>query len=277
MKNKQIIFIASSGRSGTLSISNLLSQKKNIEVYHEFLFDVILYNAVRYKMKLISKSQILNILKNTYGLSIHYSDKNCWVDCSNALPWIIKPLFEIFPNSKVVHLVRDGRKVTSSFYNKFGEIMYSNYSTKVMINWLKNKNKIKQPPPHKKFWRPVPINNKNKLDQFKSYNHFERICYYWNEINIEIKNNINLIPYDQKLVIRFEDLINSDYHRKKFNDFCNFNLNKNDFKVFDKPINIHIKKNYLLTNDQLKKFKKICWNTMKEYNYHQSNEYNVKY
>ena len=59
----------------------------------------------------------------TYKSSIHYSDKK-WVDSSNALPWIIKPLSKIFPDAYFIHLIRDGRKVVSSFYNKFGDIMY---------------------------------------------------------------------------------------------------------------------------------------------------------
>ncbi len=277
MKTKKIIFIASSGRSGTLSLANLISQKNNIEIYHEYLFDVILYNAVKYKMKLISKKAILEVIENTYGLSVFHSDKEIWVDCSNAIPWIIKPLFEIFPNSKFIHLIRDGRKVTSSFYNKFKDIMYSDHAVNCMINWLENRKKYKEPPPDKKYWRPIPLNNTKDLYNFKILNQFERICYYWNEINLQIENDFKLIPNKQRLTIKFEDLLTSKDQRHQFSEFCSFNLNNNDYQFLNRPINIHIKKNFPLNNSQLHSFKKLCWDTMKKYNYNNSKEYNVKY
>ena len=277
IRNKEIVFIVSSGRSGTFSIVNALRDQVNLEIYHEYLFELILKNAVLFKMGLINENEIIQILVDTYGSSIFYSRAKVWIDCSNALPWIIKPLNTVFPNAKFVHLIRDGRKVVSSFYFKFGPLMYSDECISDMLNWFNHKDKYPIPPAEKKYWRPIPIYDKKMFNKFLSYDQFQRICFYWNELNQHILDEFMCIPNTQKLTIKFEDLLIKETEQRKFSDFIGLKFTKEIFQSFSRPVNVYEPQNYILNKDQLKKFRDICWPLMVNFDYSKSEEYCVKY
>ena len=277
MKNRKPVFIVSSGRSGTFALVNALKDNNELIIHHEFLFELVLKNAVLYKMDLINDDDIHKVLYETYYAAIYYARGKKWVDCSNALPWIIKPLLKMFPEAKFVHLIRDGRKVVSSFYNKFGALMYSNDCVKDLLNWLGNKNKYPMPPPEKKYWRPIPIYNEKLYNEFISYGQFQRICYYWNELNQHTINEFQYIPDKQKLVMKFEDLLNDKLVQKNFTEFLGLRNEEGMFNSFYRPVNVHKPINYKLNKKQIDKFYKICTPMMEKFNYAKTKDYDVKY
>jgi hypothetical protein len=277
MKNNKPVFIVSSGRSGTFALVNALKENNELTIHHEFLFELVLKNAVLYKMKLINDDDIQKLLYDSYYAAIYYSRTKKWVDCSNALPWIIKPLFKMFPEARFVHLIRDGRKVVSSFYNKFRPLMYDNNCVNDILNWLNNTKKYPIPPPEKKYWRPIPINNEKLYNEFISYDQFQRICYYWNELNQHTVNEFHYIPDNQKLTVKFEDLLNEKYVQKNLTEFMGIRYKEGMFNSFSKPVNVHEPINYKLNYEQNKLFFKICNPMMERFNYGKRKEYDVKY
>ena len=146
--SSQPIFILSSGRSGTYSLFNALKNEKEIEIYHEFLFDETLRNSVSYYMGLINEKKIINYLGFAHEFSIKNSKKKIWIDSSNALPWMVKPLIKKFKNAKFIFLIRNGRKVVSSFSNKYSDIMYNRDDVillkKFMDKLMEFNNSLKQ-------------------------------------------------------------------------------------------------------------------------------------
>ena len=125
MKNTIPVFILSSGRSGTYSFFKNLKNLENLKVNHEYLFEETLKNSVSYHMKIINEKKILEFIDKKYSLGIKKTKKLFWIDSSNALPWIIKPLKNKFKNARFVFLIRNGKKVVSSFYNKYKNVMYN--------------------------------------------------------------------------------------------------------------------------------------------------------
>jgi len=277
MKNNKPVFIVSSGRSGTFAIVNALKDNNELIIHHEFLFELVLKNAVLYKMALINDDDIQKSLYDTYYSAIYYARGKKWVDCSNALPWLIKPLLKMFPGARFVHLIRDGRKVVSSFYNKFGSLMYNDDCVNDMLNWLNNKNKYPIPPAEKKYWRPIPINNEKSYNEFTSYDQFQRICYYWNDLNQHTVNEFHNIPDRQKLTVKFEDLLNEKFVQKNFTEFMGLRYKEEMFNSFSRPVNVHKPINYKLSKKQKENFYKICKPMMERYNYESESEYDVKY
>lgn len=277
MKNIDPVFIVSSGRSGTFALVDVLKQNDDIQVYHEFLFELILKNAVLYKMELVDSDTIKSLLQETYSASMFYSRKKKWVDCSNALPWIISPLAEMFPAAKFIHLIRDGRKVVSSFYNKFSSVMYEDGCVSDMLDWLDNKGDYPSPPAEKRYWRPIPVYNKEIYEKFLKYDQFQRLCYYWSELNEHTETALEKISEAQRITVKFEDLLIVGNEQKRFCEFMDIEYNKDTFAGFSRPVNVHEPKNYILSKDQLNKFREICWPTMEKYGYAEKEEYNVKY
>ena len=274
MNKKKIIFILGSGRCGTYSFYKSMEKLKNIEVHHEFFFEPTLRIACLYQMKKISKNTVKNFLKQNHYFSIENSKKKIWVNACNALPWISDVLVELFPAANFMDLVRNGKKVVSSFYNKFNNEMYRDENVKKLNDYLSNqkKNKLSS---EKKYWRPIPINNKKDLKKFISSGQFYRICKYWNEINFKIENSLK--NTDKKLLFKLEDIESKKKIKKLSHFFC---ISKNDkqhfYDAFKKPTNVSIPKNIILTKKQNKIFNDVCGTQMKRYNYDKI-EYEVKY
>ena len=112
----QPIFILSSGRSGTYSFYNALKKEKNIEIHHEFKFEKTLRNSVSYYLGAINKKKAFKLLDKNHNFSIKKSKKKIWIDSSNALPWMLDLIVDKFPKAKFIFLIRNGKKVVSSFF-----------------------------------------------------------------------------------------------------------------------------------------------------------------
>lgn len=273
-KNKtKVIFILGSGRCGTYSFFKALKNSNRIEAYHEFFFEPTLRIATLYHMKKISKKKVIEFLKENHGFSITNSNNFFWIDSSNALPWITDVLVEVFPKAKFVHLIRNGKKVVSSFYNKHNDIMYNQNDVIKLKDFLQKK--IKYLSSEKKYWRPIPINNMKELEVFLKKSQFAKICKYWSEINIKI--NDCLKKANKKKLFKMEDF----QDKKKVLDLLNFiGINRNFYNIFQKsfkrPMNVTIPKNIYLSSVQKKIFQRECDSVMRKFNY-DDNEYKTIY
>ena len=267
------VFILGSGRSGTFSLVQCLKKYDEVEVHHEYLFENILRDAVLYYMKKITDDEIRKRLQETHAAAVFYSRKNIWIDCSNALPWVVTPLHTMFPEAKFIYIIRNGRRVVSSFYHKFSDVMYNDRDVQVLHEWLADPGKI-MPPPEKKYWRPVPQKGDRFYDRFPRMDRFERLCYYWAAINSNIEECLAHIPESGKSYFKFEDLLDVD-HFRRFLDSIGLHYNDEAYGVLNKPQNVHVPKSYPLSPAQEAQFVDICGETMKMHGY--SGDYDVKY
>ena len=274
MNKKKIIFILGSGRCGTYSFYKAFNKLKNIEAHHEFFFEPTLRIAALYQMKKISKNEVKNFLKQNHYFSIKNTKKKIWVDACNSLPWISDVLVEMFPHAKFIHLIRNGKKVVSSFYNKFNNEIYKDEDVKKLYNHLKNPKKVNLSS-EKKYWRPIPFNNKRDMEKFISSGQFYRLCKYWNEINLKIEYNLK--KSNKSFFFKLEDISSNNKLKELFNFL---DISKKNIPLFCEtfkiPTNVSIPKNIILTKKQIKIFDDVCRSQMMKYNY--SNiEYDVKY
>ena len=133
------------------------------------------------------------------------------------------------------------------------------------------------PSPEKKYWRPIPIYNRKLYEKFIHYDQFQRICYYWNEINQHVYDEFKFIPKEQKLVIKFEDLLINKLAQEQIIEYIGIKKKKGMFKSFSKPVNVHKPINYKLNYKQTEAFYKICSPMMAKFNYVNTKEYDVEY
>src|SRR6201999_1703766 len=165
-------FIVSSGRSGTAMLHKALSAKPGVEMHHEYAVQITQPLAVKRYLGLIDDAETQQTLRETFGAAVHWSQGSHWGDSSNKLSWLIPNLAALFPDARFVHLVRDGRKVAGSYFNKLGAECYDDRSTAILRAHVEDKRPA--PPPEKKYWWPLPPRG---LDQFG------RIAWHWAEIN----------------------------------------------------------------------------------------------
>lgn len=271
------IFILGSGRSGTFQMVKLLETINQIEAHHEYLFENLLKPAVLYRMGLEKKDTIKGLLSKNHAAAIHYSKANYWVDSSNALPWIIEPLKELFPSARFIHLLRDGRKVVSSFFNKFDKVMYEDRSVSIVNAWLADPIRVVEPPGEKKYWRPLPKKSDSFACEFEKYDQFDRICYYWQDCNLHIKSELQRIPAEQVFTFHLEKIVNERSALEQFLAVFNVIYEDRYLDFLRRPVNVHIPKNFLLSKNQKARFNSIAGGAMKVFGYDHKDEYNVEY
>jgi hypothetical protein len=114
-------------------------------------------------MGLTSKIELKEVLDSVYLSASEYYPNAKFLDSSNKLSHIAPLLKELYPHAKFIHLTRDGRKVVSSFYNKLGRNIYTDYGVGCLSRWIADPSKT--PPPLTKNsggrFRATPVNGKN--------------------------------------------------------------------------------------------------------------------
>ncbi len=258
-------------------IYKLLSGIPHIEVYHEYLCTHIQPVAAKYYMKLIDKETVKKEIVRLYGSAIYYSDAKYWVDSSNKLSWIMEPLYELFPAAKFIHIVRDGRKVVSSFYHKLASEIYDDKSVQIMQRWLENSHNQPEPPPEKKYWWNIPQKGQPFATDFPSLNQFQRICVQWVESIRVITKSLTVIPKKQQLTLKLEDLTIKKSKLKTLLSFCGVPYENHFFEFVQTPQNVFFPMDLQLTPQMLKQFYAIAGPTMRQIGYGRKKSYEVKY
>ena len=277
MNETRPFFIVSSGRSGTYLLHKLFSQVPNVEMHHEHMCTHIQPLALKYHLGFISEAELIKELKKLFGSSVYYSRKKFWGDSSNKLSWIIPVINKIFPEAKFIHLVRDGRKVVSSFYNKLKNECYDNYSTKIMKNWIDDSNLYVEPPPEKKYWWNVPKLSSPFRSSYDKFNQFQRICYHWKSVNQAIEDGLKNIRSEKKFFLKLEDLVSKEKKVSELFKFLEIKYNKKYSKILETPQNVNIPFDFALSEIQVKQFYGICYDLMECYGYDKGKTYVVDY
>jgi len=273
----QPVFIIGSGRCGTRAFYKLLAGLDGVEAHHEYVCTHIQPVAAKYFMGLIDKKKAALAFKKLHGAAITYSPGRIWIDSSNKLTWLIEPILEVYPNAKFLALVRDGRKVTASFYYKLGPEIYDDESVAIMQRWLVNPRKYPEPPPEKKYWWNIPQPGQEFYEDFKNFNQFERICYHWYMSNKFLVDHLSPLPEQQKKIVLFEDVIKSPDLLKETLLFIGIPYDDIYYDLLQKPQNVFYPLDFQLTRTQQAKFDQICSPMMKEFGYNKRESYVVHY
>jgi len=271
------LFIVSSGRSGTAMLVKALSNCKEIIIEHEYMIGEIQTLSVLKYNNLIDDKDAIHILKNVYLNLIKECPAKLWGDSSNKLSWLIKELIYIFPNAKFIFLVRDGRKVVSSYYNKLKNECYDDYSNNIMGNFIRNPLKAIQPPKEKKYWWPHPVVGSVKEKEFRDYDQFSRICWYWSEVNNVIIRDLNYVPASQYMFVKLEELSSNKSIAKNILDFLDVEWFSDFHSIFNRPHNVNIPIDFDLSDVQIEKFYNICSEMMEILGYQKDKYYKVVY
>jgi hypothetical protein len=268
-------FIVSSGRSGTAMLHKVLAGAGDIEMQHEYMVHVLQPLAVKRYMGWADAAEVNKVLRATHGAAIHYSDAAYWGDSSNKLSWLIPELAGLVPDAKFVHLVRDGRKVASSYFHKLGNECYDDRSTAILAAHARDGEPA--PPPEKKYWWPLPRRGDRFEREFGAFDQFERICWHWAEINRVILDALSTLPAERKLFTRLEDLEAEASEVNALFNFLGLDYRPEYFDQFARPHNVNRPEDRLLDATQSEKFARIAGHMMETLGYAGQPEYVVKY
>src|ERR1700722_455535 len=173
-KKPSPFFIVSRGRSGTAMLHKALSSKPCVEMHHEYAVQITQPLAVKRYLGVIDGVKARQTLAETFGAAMAQSRAGYWGDSSNKLSWLIPDLAALFPQARFVHLVRDGRKVASSYFHKLGAENYDDRSTPILQAHHDDPARYPAPPPEKKYWWPMPRRCSADAGPFRVFSQFER-------------------------------------------------------------------------------------------------------
>lgn len=184
MKNKNIIFFISSGRSGSLSLKNSFNSINGFKAFHKEN-QLEKENCLNYHKKINNVNKLIydkrfSIIENVCNKDINY------IECSWYMCTFIHELVNNFPECKIFHLVRNGRNFVKSGMSR---------------SWFKGKDT--------KYYKSINSWSRDRWNPPKECkNRFEKICWLWNEqqkiIYISMKNIPDINNYG---IIKFEDLV----------------------------------------------------------------------
>jgi hypothetical protein len=271
-------FIVSSGRSGTAMLHKALSTVSGVEMHHEYMVHIVQPLAVRRYMGWASREEALETLCATYGAAIAYSGALHWGDSSNKASWLISELAELFPDAKFVHLVRDGRKVASSYFHKLKDECYDDRSTLALAAYAADPaGQLPPPPPEKKYWWPLARPNDPRSAAFTGFNQFERIAWHWAEINRVILDSLGELPRERRHFVRLEELQANPQAVARLFAFLGLHCRRDTAAMFARPHNVNRPEDKLLDVRQRVQFDAIAYAMMERLGYAETPEYVVNY
>jgi hypothetical protein len=276
-RTTKAFFVVSSGRSGTAMLHKALSAGGTVEMHHEYMVHIVQPLAVRRYLGLVDAAEAKRTLGETHAAAIRYSEKAHWGDSSNKLSWLIAELAELLPQAKFVHLVRDGRKVASSFFHKLADECYDDRSVAILRAHIDDPLGALPPPPEKKYWWPLPRQDDPIAGAFADFDQFARIAWHWAEINRVILEALAQLPPQQSLFARLEDLRGSPSAVRGLYDFLELPYRDEHFAMFARPHNVNRPEDRLLDEPQRAQFEMIAGRMLARLGYSSCAEYVVNY
>lgn len=267
------VFILSSGRSGTYQITHLLGINPDLEVHHEYEFGQTLMHGVKSYMFEKFREDLATSLVKTHRNAVDACTKDCWIDVSNALPWTLPTLLELFPDGRFILLVRNGRRVVSSFFHKFENELYHPEVLDSILQW-RDSGGVRGGPSKPELWRPLPPDwQPSNLD---APDRFDLLCWYWSQLNEHVRKEVEKCAADF-YVFRFEDIISRRDTLRDFLALMETELSQRHIDELRRPVNVAVPKTFPLSQDQEISFWNICGPTMESFGYSEKDDYVVEY
>jgi putative sulfotransferase len=246
-------------------------------MHHEYMVQITQPLAVRRYLGLADMEQTARVIDETYGAAIRYSTATHWGDSSNKLSWLIPDLAAVFPKARFVHLVRDGRKVASSYFHKLGAECYDDRSTAILQAHVDDPARHPAPPPEKKYWWPLPRRGSPDAARFRAFSQFERICWHWAELNRLVLEELSRLPAERTLFVRLEELRASPSEVRGLYQFLDLPYRDEAYGVFARPHNVNRPEDRLLDAGQREQFAAIAGDMLARLGYAERPEYVVNY
>lgn len=215
------VFVLSTGRVGTQTLSSLFKLAKNVFAYHEP--EPLLYGlsklAYENNNKIVRKILIeafLALRKEKIEYSLY--SKRGYVETSPHATFLAPIILEAIPNARFIHVVRAPRYVIRSGMRR---------------KWYNGNSADKN--------RIVPNPESEEGKRWESYSPFQKNSWLWAETNKWILEFSSSLPADRIILVRSEDIFTANEEIiKKLFSFINSPMpSKRKIKhVLNKNLNI---------------------------------------
>jgi len=194
-KFERVVFIISSGRTGTKALAHHLSAcYDNVYAVHEPRPSWRLRRAsARWLSGRISRHQLVRLLADSRSQLLARVRQPVYIESNPFLGGFLEAIAEVFEKPRIVHVVRDPRTYIRSSINWGCFRGIRHLASTYLPYWLPKPEQIDPNCP--KPWNEMP--------------HAERLAWYWKTLNAELNRGQNIFG-NNYLRVRFEDLFARD-------------------------------------------------------------------
>lgn len=205
-QNIRVYFIVSTGRTGTKFLAEFLNKFEGIEARHEprphFLKLANEYAVGKIDFDTTKKR--IGRLRKIILRELRKLNADVYVESNNRLFSLIPVLRAIFKDSKIIHIVRDGRDIVRSGMSRM---------------WYKPDDPFSR-------IKATDFPGDPYFEEWGNMSRFEKICWWWQKKDSFIYEAVK----DRKdcITVRFEDIFDSDRDysgMRTIMDFMNLNTN----------------------------------------------------
>ncbi|HOB15543.1 MAG TPA: sulfotransferase [Defluviitoga sp.] len=232
--NKHCVFITSTGRTGTQFLAKSLNQMiedcysvhepanvffkdlkkwaRDIKRFGLFQMTVGQFLPSKSMCKLstyrrigkISDEKTKEYIKGLRKQILEETKESIYVESSNHLHGVVDLLEDVFPNCKIVFIIRDPRTWIRSAISSPVYLLYKTVDLAFLEMSM----------------RPYHFKDDPYCDKWKNMSKFERYCWYYNKLNTFVLDSMK----DKKnfRLYRYEDLFLSKSRNEFFLDFLEF-------------------------------------------------------
>ena len=187
-----MIFVLSTGRSGTKTMTSLLNQVEGVAAFHEpgpqFKDEIEQY--IRKEMELADLAELMRRNRQPTVEGKEYAE------CNLVMSYALPVLEEAFPEGRFIWLVREGREVVTSYLHLAAlspelqqEVNYNIFQCQFGLDWFGQMTR--------KEWLALP--------------EFDKCCWYWAKTNEFIRDGLKTAAPEKWILLRLEYL-NQEKH-----------------------------------------------------------------
>ena len=180
-----MLFVLSTGRSGSRTISNVLSQSHDMVCTHEPLPRLI-EECARYRYGDFDAEELADLLRESRPAEI---DGRRYGESANRLSPAAPLLAATFPQAQFLWLVRDGREFVASGMQRG---WYADAKDTLWERWRLRGDRL----------------GEVSEAEWEAWSAFERVCWLWRRTNEMIRDDLAALDDGRSRLVRLEDLEN---------------------------------------------------------------------
>ena len=180
-----MLFVLNTGRAGSRTIANVLSQHPELASTHEPLPRLI-EETVEYRYGRFPADDLAALLAESRPPAV---DGRRYCETANRLSLTVPGLASTFPDAQVIWLMRDGRDVVSSGMQR---------------GWF-DPSVVKDTPWERHRLRGDEL-GEISADEWAEWSPFRRVSWLWRRTNEIIETDLEALDADRSMKLRLEDL-----------------------------------------------------------------------
>lgn len=228
------VFVLSTGRNGTLLLTNILSKSKNAVVLHEPEPELSMASKIAFEKYQSDSSFVAGMFEGAryeYLRTAFLLDKK-YIETNNRVTFFAHEIARLYPKAKFIHLVRNPASFIKSGIGR---------------NWYSGKT----------LYDEARIVSADK-GLWNSLNQYEKISWLWNETNQFIEDFKNTVSETRIQFIKAEDLFKSVKTSLAVLKFCGCDEISESVlaKIIAKKVNVgkNVKTDELLIKSAIEKY-----------------------